>query len=45
MLITQYPTPPKIYLAIDETIDPKDQSEYGYFMHSLNPLQVYLPIN
>ncbi|XP_059290173.1 uncharacterized protein LOC132043732 isoform X1 [Lycium ferocissimum] len=38
MLITQYPTPPKIYLAIDETIDPKDQSEYEDFMHSLNPV-------
>ncbi|XP_059285179.1 uncharacterized protein LOC132038543 [Lycium ferocissimum] len=37
MLITQYPTPSKIYLAIDETIDPKDQSEYEDFMHSLNP--------
>ncbi|KAM3375745.1 hypothetical protein P3S68_014459 [Capsicum galapagoense] len=36
MLITQFPTNAKVYAAIDETSDPKDQSEYGDFMHTLN---------
>ena len=28
MLIIQFPTTEKTHLATDETIDPKDQSEY-----------------
>ncbi|XP_070054281.1 uncharacterized protein [Nicotiana tomentosiformis] len=37
MLIAQFPTDEKVYLATDETIDPKDQSEYEDFLHTLNP--------
>ena len=36
MLITQFPTAEKTYLAIDQTIDPIDQSEYEYLLHTLN---------
>jgi len=38
MLIAQFPADEKVYLATDETIDPKDQSEYEDFLHALNPL-------
>ena len=37
MLIAQFPADEKVYLATDETIDPKDQSEYDDFLHALNP--------
>ncbi|KAG5577884.1 hypothetical protein H5410_058018 [Solanum commersonii] len=37
MLISQFPNTEKVYIAIDETIDPKDQSEYEDFLHTLNP--------
>ncbi|XP_049361968.1 uncharacterized protein LOC125826651 [Solanum verrucosum] len=37
MLISQFPNTGKVYIAIDETIDPKDQSEYEDFLHTLNP--------
>ncbi|KAG5602925.1 hypothetical protein H5410_034295, partial [Solanum commersonii] len=38
MLISQFPNTEKVYIAIDETIDPKDQSEYEDFLHTLNPI-------
>ncbi|KAG5587784.1 hypothetical protein H5410_048218 [Solanum commersonii] len=38
MLITQFPIIEKTYLATDETIDPKDQSEYEDLLHTLNPI-------
>ncbi|KAG5609729.1 hypothetical protein H5410_021010 [Solanum commersonii] len=37
MLISQFPNTEKVYIAIDETIDPNDQSEYEDFLHTLNP--------
>ncbi|KAG5617641.1 hypothetical protein H5410_017465 [Solanum commersonii] len=36
-LISQFSNTEKVYIAIDETIDPKDQSEYEDFLHNLNP--------
>ncbi|KAG5609537.1 hypothetical protein H5410_020818 [Solanum commersonii] len=37
MLISQFPNTKKVFIAIDETIDPNDQSEYEDFLHTLNP--------
>ncbi|XP_027768140.1 uncharacterized protein LOC107002396 isoform X1 [Solanum pennellii] len=37
MLISRFSNIEKVYIAIDETIDPKDQSEYEDFLHTLNP--------
>ncbi|KAG5578235.1 hypothetical protein H5410_058369 [Solanum commersonii] len=37
MLISQFPNTEKVFIAIDETIDPKDQSEYEDFLRTLNP--------
>nr|XP_009799480.1 PREDICTED: uncharacterized protein LOC104245530 [Nicotiana sylvestris] len=37
MLLAQFPTTEKVYIATDETTDPKDQSEYEDFLHILNP--------
>ncbi|KAG5579184.1 hypothetical protein H5410_049811 [Solanum commersonii] len=37
MLISQFSNTGKVYIAIDETIDPNDQSEYEDFLHTLNP--------
>ncbi|XP_016496333.2 uncharacterized protein LOC107815289 [Nicotiana tabacum] len=37
ILISQFSTDEKVYLATDETIDPKDQSEYEDFLHTLSP--------
>ncbi|KAG5575728.1 hypothetical protein H5410_055862 [Solanum commersonii] len=37
MLIMQSPSNIKVYIVVDETLDPKDQSEYEDFMHTLNP--------
>ncbi|KAG5590241.1 hypothetical protein H5410_040755 [Solanum commersonii] len=37
MLIMQSPSNPKVYIDTDETLDPKDRSEYEDFMHTLNP--------
>ncbi|KAG5631805.1 hypothetical protein H5410_003522, partial [Solanum commersonii] len=37
MLISQFPNTEKVYITIVETIDPKDQSEYEDFLHTLNP--------
>ncbi|KAG5598902.1 hypothetical protein H5410_030272 [Solanum commersonii] len=37
MLIMQSPSNIKVYILVDETLDPKDQSEYEDFMHTLNP--------
>ncbi|KAG5626225.1 hypothetical protein H5410_011443 [Solanum commersonii] len=37
MLIMQSPSTIKVYIVVDETLDPKDESEYEDFMHTLNP--------
>ncbi|XP_049397447.1 uncharacterized protein LOC125861631 [Solanum stenotomum] len=36
MLISQFPNTEKVYIAIDETIDPKDQSEYEDFCATIS---------
>ncbi|XP_075106751.1 uncharacterized protein LOC107828842 [Nicotiana tabacum] len=37
MLITKFPQRSKTFVAVDETIDPNDQSQFEDFLHSLDP--------
>ncbi|XP_070026500.1 uncharacterized protein [Nicotiana sylvestris] len=37
MLITKFPERSKTFVAIDETIEPNDQSQFEDFLHSLDP--------
>lgn len=37
MFVDQFPTDAMTYIGIDVTIDPKDQSEFEDFLHTLNP--------
>ncbi|XP_070013430.1 uncharacterized protein [Nicotiana sylvestris] len=36
-LIAQFPKEAKTFIAIDETVEPNDQSQFEGFLHSLNP--------
>ncbi|XP_070035691.1 ATP-dependent DNA helicase PIF1-like [Nicotiana tomentosiformis] len=37
MLITKFPQRSKTFVAVDETIDPNNQSQFEDFLHSLDP--------
>ncbi|OIT35017.1 hypothetical protein A4A49_62119, partial [Nicotiana attenuata] len=37
LLIAQFPSDPKTYVAFDETIEANDQSQYEDFLHTLHP--------
>nr|XP_009764813.1 PREDICTED: ATP-dependent DNA helicase RRM3-like isoform X1 [Nicotiana sylvestris]XP_009764814.1 PREDICTED: ATP-dependent DNA helicase RRM3-like isoform X1 [Nicotiana sylvestris]XP_009764815.1 PREDICTED: ATP-dependent DNA helicase RRM3-like isoform X1 [Nicotiana sylvestris]XP_009764817.1 PREDICTED: ATP-dependent DNA helicase RRM3-like isoform X1 [Nicotiana sylvestris]XP_009764818.1 PREDICTED: ATP-dependent DNA helicase RRM3-like isoform X1 [Nicotiana sylvestris]XP_009764819.1 PREDICTED: ATP- len=37
MLITKFPEMSKTFVAVDETIEPSDQSQFEDFLHSLDP--------
>ncbi|XP_070001981.1 uncharacterized protein [Nicotiana sylvestris] len=36
-LIAQFPKEAKTFIAMDETVEPNDQSQFEDFLHSLNP--------
>lgn len=41
MLISEFSNIEKVYIAVDEIVDSKDQTKYKDYLHTLNPSTLY----